>query len=72
MIRHQAAVTGMLVAQIVDQQNASSGMWAFAEGNEVMYFVVLFYLLWPVAFNLVARVAATMTPPKPRELKSST
>jgi hypothetical protein len=60
MIRHQAAITGMSVAQIIDQQNASSGMWAFAEGNEVMYLVVLFYLLWPIVFNMVGRVAAPM------------
>jgi len=25
-------------------------MWAFSEGNEVMYLVVLFYLLWPIGF----------------------
>jgi hypothetical protein len=60
MIRHQAAITGMSVAQIIDQQNASSGMWAFAEGNEVMYLVILFYLLWPIVFNIVGRVAAPM------------
>lgn len=62
MIRHQAALTGMSVAQIIDQQNASSGMWAFAEGNEVIYLVILFYLLWPIAFNIVSRVAATASP----------
>ena len=62
MIQHQAAATGMSVAQIIDQQNASSGMWAFAEGNEVMYFVVLLYLIWPGVFNGVARVAAGKTP----------
>jgi hypothetical protein len=58
MIRHEAAITGMSVAQIIDQQNASSGMWAFAEGNEVMYLVILFYLLWPIVFNIVGRAAA--------------
>ena len=63
MIRHEAAITGMSVAQIIDQQNASSGMWAFAEGNEVMYLVILFYLLWPIVFNLVGR-AAPMASPK--------
>jgi len=62
MIRHQAALTGMSVAQIIDQQNASSGMWAFAEGNEVIYLVILFYLLWPIVFNIVSRVAATASP----------
>ena len=57
MIRHQAAITGMSVAQIIDQQNASTGMWAFAEGNEEMYLVILLYLLWPIVFNIVGRVA---------------
>jgi len=33
-------------------------MWAFAEGNEVMYFMVLLYLIWPIAFNLAGRMAA--------------
>ena len=64
MIRHQAAVTGMSAAQIIDSQNASSGMWAFAEGNEVMYLVILFYLLWPIVFNIVGRVAVTMASPR--------
>jgi len=66
MIRHQAAVTGMSVAQIIDSQNASSGMWAFAEGNEVIYLVILFYLLWPIVFNIVGRVAAITASPKAR------
>jgi hypothetical protein len=64
MIRHQAAITGMSVAQIIDSQNASSGMWAFAEGNEVMYLVILFYLLWPIVFNLVGRVAVPVASPR--------
>ena len=66
MIRHEAAITGMSVAQIIDSQNASSGMWAFAEGNEVIYLVILFYLLWPIVFNISGRVAATMATPKAR------
>ena len=70
MIRYQSAKTGMSTAQIIDQQNASSGMWAFAEGNEVMYMVVLLYLLWPavfnIVFNIVARVAAMMASSKAR------
>jgi hypothetical protein len=60
MIRYEAATTGVSIAQIVDLQNASSGMWAFAEGNEVMYLVVLLYLLWPVVFSVVGRTAAAM------------
>lgn len=66
MIRHEAAITGMSVAQIIDSQNASSGMWAFAEGNEVIYLVILFYLLWPIVFNIVGRVAGTTASPKAR------
>jgi len=66
MIRHEAAITGMSVAQIIDQQNASSGMWAFAEGNEEIYLVILFYLLWPIVFNIVGRVAAITASPKAR------
>lgn len=66
MIMYESASTGMSTAQIIDRQNASSGMWAFAEGNEVMYLVVLFYLLWPIVFNIVGRVAALTASPKPR------
>jgi hypothetical protein len=66
MIRHEAATTGISTAQIIDRQNASAGMWAFAEGNEVMYLVVLLYLLWPIAFSVAGRVAATMALPKAR------
>ena len=46
MIMYESATTGVSTAQIINQQNASSGMWAFAEGNEVMYMVVLLYLIW--------------------------
>lgn len=56
MIRYQSATTGMSIAQIIDLQNASSGMWAFAEGNEEMYLVVLLYLIWPVLFNFLFKV----------------
>jgi hypothetical protein len=66
MVLYESATTGISIAQILDRQNASSGMWAFAEGLEVMYLVVLFYLLWPIVFNIVGRVAATVTSPKPR------
>jgi len=63
MIRYEAATTGS-IAQVTDLHNASGGMWAFAEGMEVMFFVVLLYLLRPVVFNLVGRLAATVTSPK--------
>jgi hypothetical protein len=64
MIRYEAATTGVSIAQIMDRQNASGGMWAFAEGNEVIYLVVLLYLLWPIVFNIVGRVASMMASPK--------
>jgi hypothetical protein len=56
IIMHQAAATGTSIAQIIDQQNASSGMWAFSEGLEVMYLVIFFYLLWPICFNAVGHL----------------
>ena len=60
MIMHEAATTGLSTAQIIDLRNASSGMWAFAEGNEEMYMVVLLYLIWPMVFNIMGRVTAIM------------
>ena len=60
LIMYQAATTGIPAAQIVAQQNASSGMWAFSEGLEELFLVVLFYLLWPICFNLLARVPAVL------------
>lgn len=63
MIRHESATTGVPIAQIIDRQNASSGMWAFAEGNEVMYLVVVLYLIWPGVFNLAARAAPIKASP---------
>jgi hypothetical protein len=64
MIRFEAATTGVSVAQIIDTQNASGGMWAFGEGMEVMFLVILLYLLRPIVFNLVGRVAASKASPK--------
>jgi hypothetical protein len=64
IIRYEAATTGLSIAQITAVQNASSGMWAFAEGNEVLYLVVLLYLLRPLIFNIVGRVAASKASPK--------
>jgi hypothetical protein len=66
VILYQSLTTGMSTAQIIDIQNASSGMWAFGEGLEVMYFVVLFYLLRPIVFNLVGRLAVLATSVKAR------
>lgn len=51
MIHYEAARTGVSTAQIVNQQNASGGMWAFSEGLEVMFLVVLLYLFLPICIN---------------------
>jgi hypothetical protein len=66
IIMYQSATTGMSTAQIIDLQNASSGMWAFAEGMEVMYIVVLLYVIRPLIFNTLGRVAAMVASPKTR------
>lgn len=66
MIRYEAATTGVSITQIVNIQNASAGMWAFSEGMEVMYLVVLLYLLRPVVFRIAGHVAAAMASPKSR------
>jgi hypothetical protein len=66
MILYESATTGVSTAQIIDRQNASSGMWAFGEGIEVMFLVVLLYLIWPIVFNLAGRVATIMASPKAR------
>ena len=61
IIWYQAVTTGMSTQQIIDLQDASSGMWAFGEGMEVMYLFVLLYLLRPVVFRFVANVVASRT-----------
>ncbi len=66
MILYESATTGASTAQIIATQNASSGMWAFSEGLEVMFLVVLLYLIWPIVFNIVGRLATTMASPKLR------
>jgi hypothetical protein len=66
MILYESVTTGISTAQIMDRQNASSGMWAFGEGLEVMFLVVLLYLIWPIVFNLAGRLATTMASPKAR------
>ena len=62
MIWYQSATSGVSTAQIIAIQNASSGMWAFSEGLEEMFFVILLYLLRPILFNLVAGVIARPSP----------
>jgi hypothetical protein len=58
----QAMLRGVSRAQIIDEQNASSGMWAFSELNEVMYFLVLLYLLRPICVNVVGSVVRRHRP----------
>jgi hypothetical protein len=63
IVMFQAARTGLSTAQIIDLQNASSGMWAFGEAIEALYLVILFYLLRPIVFNTVGRLASAATTP---------
>jgi hypothetical protein len=56
MTRYQSFSTGRSIADIIAEQDASSGMWAFSEGMQTMYLVILLYLLWPMLFNLVGRL----------------
>jgi hypothetical protein len=52
MISFESFLTGTPAATIIARRDASSGMWAFAEGLETLYLVTLIYLLWPIFFNL--------------------
>lgn len=64
MIKYQSITTGMGTAQIVAIQDASSGMWAFSEGLEIIFFVIVFYVLRPILFNLIGGIAATKPTPE--------
>jgi hypothetical protein len=66
MILYESATTGISTAQIIDRQNASSGMWAFSEGLEVIFIGLLLYLIWPIAFNIAARLVTIMASAKAR------
>jgi hypothetical protein len=65
MIWYESVTTGVSTAQIIAVRDASSGMWAFGEGLEVMFFVILLYLLRPLLFNLVAGLTARPSPQAP-------
>ena len=56
VILWQSYITGLSVEAIIEQQNASSGMWAFGELLETIFLVILFYLLWPICFNAASRL----------------
>ena len=64
MIQLASFRTGTPVETIVATQDASSGMYAFAEGLQVLYLVPLLYLLWPVVFNVAGHLVrrSTTTP----------
>ncbi len=63
MISYVSFVTGTPATTLIAQYNASSGMWAFREGLEILYLVVLIYLLWPIVFNLAGRLLRRRTNP---------
>jgi hypothetical protein len=66
MISYESFSTGTPVETIIARQNESSGMYAFSEGLEVFFFVVLIYLILPIIFNLVGRLfKARMLRPQP-------
>jgi hypothetical protein len=69
MVYYESFTTGTPIAIIIEQQNAESGMRAFGEGMEVMYLVVLLYLLWPIAFNLAGKVLNRQTAPAPGDAR---
>lgn len=56
VILWQSYVTGFPVDEIIQQQNTSSGMWAFGELLETLFLIALFYLLLPVGFNAANRL----------------
>jgi hypothetical protein len=58
IIQYQAITQGVSTQQVRDIQNASGGMWAFSEGMEIMFIVVLFYILRPILFCIAAGVRA--------------
>jgi len=58
----QSIMTGVSREQIIAEQNASSGMWAFSELSEVMYFFVLLYLLRPICVNIVGAAFGRRAP----------
>ena len=59
IILHQSVLRGVSIEKIVEEQQASGGMWAFSEGLESMFLMVLLYLLWPLCFNVVAWLIKT-------------
>jgi hypothetical protein len=54
--------TGVPVAAIIEQRSASSGMWAFGNGLRELYLVALFYLVWPIFFNVAGLFGKSFFP----------
>jgi hypothetical protein len=52
MIHVRAWMTHTSVDQIIQEQLASSGMWAFSEGLEIFFVFVMLYLLRVVFFSV--------------------
>jgi len=52
----ESLLTGTPRAQIINVQLASSGMYAFGEALEAMGLVVVFYLAFPLLFNVAGRL----------------
>ena len=71
LIRYESFRTGTPVETIIARQNESSGMYAFSEGLEVFYFVVLIYLILPILFNLGGRLLKPRTSPIQRVSRHS-
>jgi hypothetical protein len=63
MIALESFLTGTPVSTIVAQQSASSGMWAFGEGLEVIYLVMLAYAVRPLVLDVAVRLAGRRRSP---------
>jgi hypothetical protein len=62
MIQIESFTTGTPISTIIEQQNASSGMYAAGEGMEALYLVAMLYLLRPLLFNLAGRLFVPRPP----------
>jgi hypothetical protein len=62
LIMGESMATGAPFAQIVAQQSAMSGMYAFSEGLAATLLVPLVYLFRPIAFNLLAYLRRAAKP----------
>ena len=67
MIMSEAATTGISTAQIIDRQNASSGMWAFSEGLEACFWWFSSICCGRFVLTLIGRLPRLWAPPKSLE-----